>query len=171
MGSSANILIPKPLMNSLSTPTEEEALLYLGLGAAIAFVLSAVVLITILILVTKKDRVKDKEPLIGQSTSFSRYQDPPQMIYSENFREGIETEKECLTFTPLDDNFMPIETKHDFVPRYIKDDDRSSWLSDGNDSSMLPSDFSVQNIKKQNLSTFSDEGFDPAQENDRRSQM
>jgi len=169
--SSANILIPKPLTNSLSTPREEEALLYLGVGAAIAFVLSAGVLVTILILVTKKDRVKDKEPLIGQSTSFSRYQDPPQMIYSENFSEGIETEKECLTFTPLDDNFMPIETESDFVPRYIKDDDRSSWLSDGNDSSMLPSDFSVQNIKKQNLSTFSDDSFDPAQESDRRSQM
>jgi len=168
--SSANILIPKPLTNSLSTPREEEALLYLGVGAAIAFVLSAGVLVTILILVTKKDRVKDKEPLIGQSTSFSRYQDPPQMIYSENFSQGIEREKECLTFTPLDDNFMPVETEVDFVPRYIKDDDRSSWLSDGSVIENLPLDFSVQIAKDQNILSFSDEGSDHAQDVKRRSQ-
>ena len=77
--SSEDIFIPKPLTNSLSTPKEEEALIYLGVGATVAFVLSAGVLVSILILVSKKDRIKDKEPLIGQSTSFSRYQDPPQM--------------------------------------------------------------------------------------------
>eukprot|EP00092_Neocalanus_flemingeri_P011724 GFUD01012641.1.p1 GENE.GFUD01012641.1~~GFUD01012641.1.p1 ORF type:complete len:470 (-),score=74.08 GFUD01012641.1:33-1442(-) len=169
--SSQDILIPKPLTNSLSTPREEEALLYLGVGAAIAFVLSAGVLVSILILVSKKDRVKDKEPLIGQSTSFSRYQDPPQMIYSENFSQGIEREKECLNFTPLDDNFLPIETEVDFVPRYIKEDDRSSWLSDGSVIDNLPLDYPIQCAKKQNLSTFSDEGSEQAQDLDRRSQM
>ena len=169
--SSRDIFIPKPLTNSLATPKEEEALLYLGVGAAIAFVLSAGVLVSILILVSKKDRVKDKEPLIAQSTSFSRYQDPPQMIYSENFSQGIEREKECLNFTPLDDNFLPIETEDDFVPRYIKEDDRSSWLSDGSVIDNLPLDFSMQGTKKQNLSTFSDEGSEHAQDSDRRSQM
>merc|ERR1719500_302170 len=169
--SSEDILIPKPLTNSLSTAREEEALLYLGIGAAVAFVLSAGVLVSILILVTKKDRLRDKEPLIGQSTSFSRYQDPPQMIYSENFTQGIEREKECLTFTPLDDNFLPIETEVDFVPRYIKDDDRSSWLSDGSVVENHPLALSQQSAKNQNLSTFSDECSDNAQEVDRRSQM
>jgi len=167
--SSADILIPKPLTNSLSTPREEEALLYLGIGAVIAFVLSAGVLVSILILVTKKDRVRDKEPLIGQR--FSRYQDPPQIIYSENFSQGINSEKECLTFTPLDDNFLPIETEVDFVPRYIKDDDRSSWLSDGSLIDNLPIDSSLENNKKQNLSAFSEECSEDAQEIDRRSQM
>ena len=51
--SSRDIFIPKPLTNSLSTPREEEALLYLGVGAAIAFVLSDGVLVYILILVSK----------------------------------------------------------------------------------------------------------------------
>jgi len=169
--SSADILIPKPLTNSLSTPREEEALIYLGIGAAIAFVLSAGVLVSILILVSKKDKVRDKEPLIGQSTSFSRYQDPPQIIYSENFSQGITSEKECLTFTPLDDNFLPIETEVDFVPRYIKDDDRSSWLSDGSVIDNPPLDSSLESAKKQNLSTFSDDCSENAYEIDRRSQM
>ena len=167
MTSYKDILIPKPLTNSLSTAREEEALLYLAVGAAIAFVLSAGVLVSILILVKKKDRIKDKEPLIRQSRSFSRYQDPPQMIYSETFSQGIEREKERLhQFTPLDDNFVPVETEVDFVPRYIKDDERASWLSEG---SIL--DTSGCKHKK-NLSTFSDDGSDIVTiENDRRSQL
>lgn len=165
--SHTDILIPKPLTNSLSSAREEEALLYLAVGAAIAFVLSAGVLVSILILVKKKDRIKDKEPLIRQSRSFSRYQDPPQMIYSETFSQGIEREKERLhQFTPLDDNFVPVETEVDFVPRYIKEDERASWLSEG---SIL--DSGVCHHKK-NLSTFSDDGSDIVTiENDRRSQL
>ena len=162
-----DILIPKPFTNSLSTAREEEALIYLAIGAAIAFVLSAGVLVSILILVKKKDRIKDKEPLIrSQSRSLSRYQDPPQMIYSETFSQGLDREKERLhQFTPIDDNFAPIETDVDFVPRYIKDDERASWLSEG---SIL--DTASCNHKK-NLSTFSDECSDLANETDRRSQM
>merc|ERR1719225_2295107 len=162
-----DILIPKPLTNSLSTAREEEALLYLAVGAAIAFVLSAGVLVSILILVRKKDRIKDKEPLIRQNRVLSRYEDPPQMIYSETFSAGIEREKERLHhFTPLDDNFVPVETEVDFVPRYIKDDERASWLSEG---SIL--DTNGCNHKK-NLSTFSDDGSDIVTiENDRRSQL
>ena len=162
-----DILIPKPFTNSLSTAREEEALLYLAVGAAIAFVLSAGVLVSILILVKKKDRIRDREPLIRQSRSFSRYQDPPQMIYSETFSQGIDREKERLhQFTPLDDNFVPVETDVDFVPRYIKEDERASWLSEG---SIL--DTSGSNHKK-NLSTFSDDGSDIVTiENDRRSQL
>ena len=162
-----DILIPKPFTNSLSTAREEEALIYLAIGAAIAFVLSAGVLVSILILVKKKDRIKDKEPLIrAQSRSFTRYQDPPQMIYSETFSQGLEREKERLhQFTPIDDNFAPIETEVDFVPRYIKDDERASWLSEG---SILDTTASSSNCNhKKNLSTFSDEGS----EADRRSQM
>ena len=162
-----DILIPKPFTNSLSTAREEEALIYLAIGAAIAFVLSAGVLVSILILVKKKDRIKDKEPLIrSQSRSLTRYQDPPQMIYSETFSQGLDREKERLhQFTPIDDNFAPIETDVDFVPRYIKDDERASWFSEG---SIL--DTTTCNHKK-NLSTFSDEGSDLANETDRRSQM
>jgi len=162
-----DILIPKPFTNSLSTAREEEALIYLAIGAAIAFVLSAGVLVSILILVKKKDRIKDKEPLIrSQSRTLSRYQDPPQMIYSETFSQGLDREKERLhQFTPIDDNFAPIETDVDFVPRYIKDDERASWLSEG---SIL--DTASCNHKK-NLSTFSDECSDLANETDRRSQM
>ena len=33
--------VPKPVTNRLSTPREEEALIYLGIGATVAFVLSA----------------------------------------------------------------------------------------------------------------------------------
>jgi len=162
-----DILIPKPFTNSLSTAREEEALLYLAVGAAIAFVLSAGVLVSILILVKKKDRIRDREPLIRQSKSFSRYQDPPQMIYSETFSQGIQREKERLHhFTPLDDNFVPVETEVDFVPRYIKDDERASWLSEG---SILDTNGQYQ---KKNLSTFSDDGSDIVTiENDRRSQL
>ena len=162
-----DILIPKPFTNSLSTAREEEALIYLAIGVAIAFVLSAGVLVSILILVKKKDRIKDKEPLIrSQSRTLSRYQDPPQMIYSETFSQGLDREKEQLHhFTPIDDNFAPIETEVDFVPRYIKDDERASWLSEG---SIL--DTSSCNHKK-NLSTFSDDGSELAPDTDRRSLM
>lgn len=161
-----DILIPKPFTNSLSTAREEEALIYLAIGAAIAFVLSAGVLVSILILVKKKDRIKDKEPLIrAQSRSFTRYQDPPQMIYSETFSQGLEREKERLhQFTPIDDNFAPVETEVDFVPRYIKDDERASWLSEG---SILDTTATSSCTHKKNLSTFSDDGSDV----DRRSQM
>merc|ERR1719297_650586 len=75
-----DILIPKPFTNSLSTAREEEALIYLAIGVAIAFVLSAGVLVSILILIKKKDRTKDQEPLIRSQSSvknLSRYQDPP----------------------------------------------------------------------------------------------
>ena len=167
-----NILIPKPFTNSLSTAREEEALIYLAIGAAIAFVLSAGVMVSILILVKKKDRIKDKEPLIrSQSRSLSsRYQDPPQMIYSETFSQGLDREKERLhQFTPLDDNFAPIETEVDFVPRYIKDDERASWLSEG---SILDTTTSTTNCHhKKNLSTFSDECSETALDVDRNSQM
>jgi len=166
-----DILIPKPFTNSLSTAREEEALIYLAIGAAIAFVLSAGVLVSILILVKKKDRIKDKEPLIrSQSRSLSsRYQDPPQMIYSETFSQGLEREKERLhQFTPIDDNFAPVETEVDFVPRYIKDDERASWMSEG---SILDTTTSSNYNHKKNLSTFSDECSEPAPEQDRRSQM
>jgi len=160
--SSEDILIPKPLTNSLSTPREEEALLYLGIGAAVAFVLSAGVLVSILILVTKKDRVRDKEPLIRiPSTSFTRYQDPPQIIYSENFSHGIERENECLTFPPLDDNFLPIETEVEILPRYRKDDDSSSWLSDG---SSLPLELAQQISNDQNFFAFSDSSPESVQD-------
>lgn len=165
-----DILIPKPFTNSLSTAREEEALIYLGIGAAIAFVLSAGVLVSILILIKKKDRTKDQEPLIRSQSSvknLSRYQDPPQMIYSETFSQDIDREKERLhQFTPIDDNFAPIETELDFVPRYIKDDERASWLSEG---SILDTNSSINH--KKNLSTFSDECSDTAQEPDRQSQM
>ena len=167
VSSYTDILIPKPFTNSLSTAREEEALIYLAVGAAIAFVLSAGVLVSILILVKNKDRIKDREPLIRQNRVLSRYEDPPQMIYSETFSAGIEREKERLHhFTPLDDNFVPVETEVDFVPRYIKDDERASWLSEG---SIL--DTNGCNHKK-NLSTFSDDGSDIVTiENDRRSQL
>ena len=33
--------VPKPVTNRLSTPREEEALIYLGIGATVAFLLSA----------------------------------------------------------------------------------------------------------------------------------
>ena len=106
--------------------------------------------------------------MIGQSTSFSRYQDPLQMIYSENFSQDIEREKECLTLTPLDDNFLPIDTEDEFVPRYLKEDDRSSWLSDGSVIENHPVDFSVHNAKNQNLS---DDGLETAQEIDKQRKM
>jgi len=166
-----DILIPKPFTNSLSTAREEEALIYLAIGAAIAFVLSAGVLVSILILVKKKDRIKDKEPLIrSQSRSLSsRYQDPPQMIYSETFSQGLEREKERLhQFTPIDDNFAPVETEVDFVPRYIKDDERASWMSEG---SILDTTTSSNYNHKKNLSTFSDECSEANPDHDRRSQM
>merc|ERR1712083_695338 len=89
----------------------------------------------------------------------------------ENFSQEIASEKECLTFTPLDDNFLPIDTEVNFVPRYIKDDDRSSWLSDGSVIDNLTLDSSLESTKKQSLSTFSEECSENAQETDRRSQM
>ena len=93
------------------------------------------------------------------------------MIYSENFSQEIEKEKECLTFTTLDDNFLPFDTDDDFVPRYIRDDDRLSWLSDGSVIDNVQLDFSVPNANNQNHGTFSDEESDQTQEVDRRSQM
>jgi hypothetical protein len=88
-------LIPKPLTNSLSTPREEEALLYLGVGAAVAFVLIAGVLVSILILVSKKNNVKEKEHLICNWTQNFHFLLSTflQMIYPENFRQGIEREQ------------------------------------------------------------------------------
>merc|ERR1712110_297763 len=88
------------------------------------------------------------------------------MIYSETFSQGLDREKERLhQFTPIDDNFAPIETDVDFVPRYIKDDERASWLSEG---SILDT---ASCSHKKNMATFSDECSDLANETDRRSQM
>ena len=160
------VLVAKPVANSLASAREEEALLYLAVGAAIAFVLSAGVLTSILLLVRQKERVRDREPLLRPAgLPGSRYQDPPQMIYSENFSQGIEREKERLHFTPLDDNFQPIETEVDFVPRYIKEDCARSWESDGSGVEVESNPLDRQH----NLSTFGEEVT--SVETDRRSQM
>eukprot|EP00092_Neocalanus_flemingeri_P087143 GFUD01109915.1.p1 GENE.GFUD01109915.1~~GFUD01109915.1.p1 ORF type:complete len:192 (-),score=49.31 GFUD01109915.1:10-585(-) len=84
-------------------------------------------------------------------------------MYSENFSEESKKEKELLTYTSLDDNFLPIETEDDFVPRYIKEEDRLSWLSDGSVFDTLPLESSTP-AKKQNISTFSDDGSEHTQD-------
>ena len=88
------------------------------------------------------------------------------MIYSETFSQGLEREKERLhQFTPIDDNFAPVETEVDFVPRYIKDDERASWMSEG---SILDTTTTSNYNHKKNLSTFSDECSEANPDHDRR---
>jgi len=131
--SRGEILVPKPVTNRLSTPREEEALIYLGIGATVAFVLSAGTLVCVLLVLGARRASRDKEPLLSSSFSGSRYQDPPQTIYSENFSQELAREKERLhQFTPIDDSLCPItDTEVDFTPRYLREDDTGSWLSDG----------------------------------------
>jgi len=130
--SRGEILVPKPVTNRLSTPREEEALIYLGIGATVAFVLSAGTLVCVLLVLGARRASRDKEPLLSSSFSGSRYQDPPQTIYSENFSQELAREKERLhQFTPIDDSLCPItDTEVDFTPRYLREDDTGSWLSD-----------------------------------------
>merc|ERR1719336_3158600 len=132
--SRGEILVPKPVTNRLSTPREEEALIYLGIGATVAFLLSAGTLVCVLLVLGARRAGRDKEPLLSTTSSFSgsRYQDPPQTIYSENFSQELAREKERLhQFTPIDDSLCPItDTEVDFTPRYLREDDTGSWLSD-----------------------------------------
>jgi len=133
--SRGEILVPKPVTNRLSTPREEEALIYLGIGATVAFLLSAGTLVCVLLVLGARRAGRDKEPLLSTTSSFSgsRYQDPPQTIYSENFSQELAREKERLhQFTPIDDSLCPItDTEVDFTPRYLREDDSGSWLSEG----------------------------------------
>ena len=57
------------MVHSLSPAREEETLLYLGVGAGLALLVSGVLLLSVLLLVAGKGRGRENEPLINQSTS------------------------------------------------------------------------------------------------------
>ena len=72
MNFSTRLLLPqvaRPVVDSLSPAREEENLLYLGVGAGLALLVSGVLLLSVLLLVAGKVRGRDNEPLINQSTS------------------------------------------------------------------------------------------------------
>jgi len=163
------ILVAKPVTNSLSTAREEEAIFYLGISGTIAFLLSAALMVCVLLLVNKRSRVRDKEPLIVPSSSASGSvlcQDAPHTIYSEHFSQDLAREKERLhSFTALDDSLCPITNVDlDFTPRYLREDDRVSWISEGS----LPVPVDIHSDPGSNffpsdgyrpvLSTFSEDG-------------
>jgi len=163
------ILVARPVTNSLSTAREEEAIFYLGISGTIAFLLSAALMVCVLLLVNKRSRVRDKEPLIVPSSSASGSvlcQDAPHTIYSEHFSQDLAREKERLhSFTALDDSLCPITNMDlDFTPRYLREDDRVSWISEGS----LPVPVDIHSDPGSNffpsdgyrpvLSTFSEDG-------------
>jgi hypothetical protein len=114
---------------------DEEALFYLGVGAAVALVLSVCLLLCVLHSI--------RHPLLHPKQSQSppspfspfRYADPPTAIYTEQFASKDEEQQQQQqrhqrmrggsngngTFTPLDDNLFPVETEVDFTPRYLLD--------------------------------------------------
>ena len=61
--------VARPVVDSLSPPQEEKTLLYLGVGAGLALLVSGVLLLSVLLLVAGKGRGRDNEPLINQSNS------------------------------------------------------------------------------------------------------
>ena len=170
---SQDLLRPKPIVLSLASSFEKEVLIYLGAGAGVALILSLGTLLTIFILMNSKDSVNDEKPLLDESETKLRYQDPPKLIYSENVNDKQEKNNNPLSFKTFDDNLVAVETDLDLMPRYIRDEDGLSLLSDGTITDNLALDLSGQSDKKQNLSTFFNDSVDnaPVQDVDLRSQM
>ena len=87
--------VARPVVDSLSPPREEETLLYLGVGAGLALLVSGVLLLSVLLLVAGKGRGRDNEPLINQSTSSGN-------LGSLQYDGGLLKEWELCTKTPLE---------------------------------------------------------------------
>lgn len=163
-----DILVAKPVTNSLSTAREEEAIYYLGLGGSIAFLFSAGLLVCILLLVNRSHRVRDKEPLIVSSRTLAgtgRYQNPPQTIYSQHFSKNLaQRNQHHHHFTPLDESLCPItDTELGFTPRYLREEVRDFWMSEGSlgtavDIHSDPGGFRTPSDFKHNLRALSEDG-------------
>jgi hypothetical protein len=130
--SSASLLVPKKTAvvsagRDGQQARDEEALFYLGVGAAVALLLALCLLLCVLHSI--------RHPLLHpdggkQPPPNFRYNDPPTAIYTEQFvssnknassSDGRSERHRRSAFTPLDDNLYPVATEVDFTPRYLLD--------------------------------------------------
>jgi hypothetical protein len=134
--SSASLLVPKKTAvvsagRDGQQARDEEALFYLGVGAAVALLLALCLLLCVLHSI--------RHPLLHpdggkQPPPNFRYNDPPTAIYTEQFvssnnknasssdgRSERHRRSGAGAFTPLDDNLYPVATEVDFTPRYLLD--------------------------------------------------
>jgi hypothetical protein len=128
--SSASLLVPKKTAvisagRDGQQARDEEALFYLGVGAAVALLLAVCLLLCVL----HSIRHPLLHPAGGKQPAF-RYNDPPTAIYTEQFvtNNKNDSSSDCRSerhrrgaFTPLDDNLYPVATEVDFTPRYLLD--------------------------------------------------
>jgi hypothetical protein len=133
--SSASLLVPKTAVAAArDSQRDEEALFYLGVGAAVALLLSVGLLVCVLHSI-RHPLLHGRDAKMTTSSSPFRYTDPPTAIYSEQFVNNNKAANSDRTttpaasqsrrsggaFTPLDDNLFPVETEVDFTPRYLLD--------------------------------------------------
>lgn len=137
---SDSILTPKPIETRLN-PREVEALIYMAVGASIAFVLSSSILFVVCHFIRKQELERDREKLLEnppKSSSsdnnliYRRYRDPPKLIYSKAFTNDLNSCSTSQNYTPLDDNLFPVHLEDDFVPRFLQSE------SDGGNSEPSP---------------------------------
>lgn len=130
--SSASLLVSKTTALAVDSQRarDEQALFYLGVGAAVALVLS----VGLLLCVLHSIRHPLLHPDAKQQQQPFRYTDPPTAIYTEQFvnnnkvaatppadKRRRRSSRAAAAFTPLDDNLYPVRTEVDFMPRYLLD--------------------------------------------------
>jgi len=135
--SSGSLLVPKTAVlggRDSQQARDEEALFYLGVGAAVALLLAVCLLLCVLHSIRHPLLHPGGGKHLPPPLNF-RYNDPPTAIYSEQFVNNKTAVAASLsddrsdrhqsrsgasgTFTPLDDNLYPVATEVDFTPRYL----------------------------------------------------
>jgi hypothetical protein len=132
--SSTSLLVPKKTAvisagRDGQQARDEEALFYLGVGAAVALLLAVCLLLCVL----HSIRHPLLHPAGGKPPPPNfRYNDPPTAIYTKQFVTNNKNasssdgrserhRRSAGAFTPLDDNLYPVATEVDFTPRYLLD--------------------------------------------------